>query len=258
MNILKNWLAHPLTRGLPLDDAAIPLLRARIVEEKGFLRRIYGEWYEWLTEQIPSGPGYVLELGSGAGFLSRFVPGLISSELILCPRVRLVANALDLPFTDGSLRAVLMTDVFHHITRPRRFLRHLSRCVRPGGVVAMVEPWVSPWSRRIYSRFHDEPFVPDAERWEFSSDGPLSGANNALPWIMFERDRAQFEMEFPEWRVERLQPMMPFRYLLAGGISLRNLMPAWTFPLWTGVEQALNPWMRWLAMFARIVLRRKE
>jgi hypothetical protein len=73
---------------------------------------------------------------------------------------------------------------------------------------------------------------------------------------VFARDRARFEREHPEWRLELLRPMMPFRYLLSGGLSLRGLAPAWSFPLWTLLERALAPAMTSLAMFAQIVVRR--
>jgi hypothetical protein len=120
----------------------------------------------------------------------------------------------------------------------------------------MIEPWVTPWSGFVYSRLHHEPFRPEAEAWEFPSSGPLSGANGALPWIIFERDRLRFEQEFPEWRIRVIKPMMPFRYLVSGGIALRSLMPGQTFGLWCGLERVLRPWSRTLAMFAQIVLER--
>ncbi len=34
----------------------------------------------------------------------------------------IVLDAHDLPFGDGSLRAIVMTDVLHHLARPRDFL----------------------------------------------------------------------------------------------------------------------------------------
>ena len=90
----------------------------------------------------------------------------------------------------------------------------------------MIEPWVSPWSRFIYSRFHHEPFRPETPDWEFPRGGPLSAANMALPWVMLVRDREMFDREFPQWRVRRIHPFMPFRYLLSGGVSMRSLAPA--------------------------------
>jgi hypothetical protein len=122
----------------------------------------------------------------------------------------------------------------------------------------MIEPWVTPWSRFVYSRLHHEPFEPDARSWELSTHGPLSGANDALPWIIFARDRQKFEAEFPAWRIETIKPIMPFRYLVSGGVSLRGLSPGWTFGLWRHFENSLAYWSNQLAMFAYVVLRRQS
>jgi hypothetical protein len=80
----------------------------------------------------------------------------------------------------------------------------------------------------------------------------------ALPWIIFVRDRQKFEREFPQWRVVSVRPFMPFRYAISGGVSMRSLMPAWTFGFWRIVEQALAPWRKHLGMFAEIVLERTD
>ena len=118
----------------------------------------------------------------------------------------------------------------------------------------MIEPWVTPWSRLIYSRLHHEPFRPEAVQWSFPRKGPLSEANSALPWIIFERDRDQFQEEFPEWQIHTIKPIMPFRYLVSGGVSMRAFMPGWSFALWRTIENLLQPWMQNLAMFVLIVL----
>jgi hypothetical protein len=149
-----------------------------------------------------------------------------------------------------------MTNVLHHIAHPERFFREASRCMRAGGIVCMVEPWVTTWSRLAYA-LHAEPFLPEASGWAAPSGGPLSGANGALPWMIFARDRQRFESEFPDWVIAEVTPLMPFRYLVSGGISLRSLMPAWSFGMWRSVERALEPWMGRLAMFAIILLRRR-
>ena len=122
----------------------------------------------------------------------------------------------------------------------------------------MVEPWVTAWSRLVYSKLHHEPFRPDANEWQFPSSGPLSGANGALPWIIFERDRSQFEREFPEFKIEFVELTMPFRYLVSGGVSMRALMPGWTFGLWRRLEHRLRSQLSQLAMFAYIVLRKRS
>lgn len=256
--MLKTCLQHPLTRGLDIDDPQTTNLRRRIIAEKPFLRRIYQEWYADIAAALPPPPGTVLELGSGAGFLAEMLPDMFASDIMLCPHIDAVLDGHALPVRARSLRAIVMTNVFHHLAQPRRFLAEAARCVRPGGALVLVEPWVTPWSRLIYTRLHHEPFDPDAAAWEFPPSGPLSGANGALPWIIFQRDRDRLRVEFPEWRLDTITPSMPLCYLLSGGVSLRSLMPGWSFGLWRGVEGLLDPWANDLAMFARIVLIRGD
>ncbi|MGC2226755.1 MAG: class I SAM-dependent methyltransferase [Candidatus Sulfotelmatobacter sp.] len=254
--ILRRLLAHPLTASLSVDNPATTELRNQIIGSKPFLRCIYDEWYSTLAKELPAGEGMVLELGSGAGYCERFIPGLITSEIFHCSRVKIVADAQQIPFADGSLRAIVMTDVFHHMPQAEHFFAEATRCLRKDGKILMIEPWVTPWSRWVYRRLHHEPFRPEAEDWSFSSTGPLSGSNSAIPWIVFVRDRRKFESLFPELSIERIHPFMPFRYLVSGGVGLRNLMPAFTHAAWAGLERMLESQMPWFAMFAFVSLRR--
>lgn len=255
--LLRRLLAHPLTAGLELDDPATTERRRRIILSKPFLKAVYNEWYGILASELPPGEGAVLELGSGAGYCDRFIPGLITSELFYCPTVQLVVDGQQIPFRDGSLRAIVFTDVMHHIPDVRRFFAEASRCLRRGGKVLMIEPWVTRWSRFVYQRIHHEPFCPQARDWSFPSAGPLSGANGAIPWIVFVRDRNKFESEFPELAIDQIRPFLPFRYLISGGVSMRSLMPGFTHSAWARLEAMLEPRMSSLAMFAFISLCRR-
>ncbi|UCC39551.1 MAG: class I SAM-dependent methyltransferase [Candidatus Aminicenantes bacterium] len=252
--MLKSLLAHPLTRGLDIDDPHTTALRRKIIQKKNFLRKIYEEWYKTICEALPKGNKPILELGSGAGFLGDFIPNLITSDVFDCPDIMVVLDGCQLPFGDESLSAIVMTDVFHHMQHSKRFFAEASRCVKKGGTIIMIEPWVTPWSRLVYSKLHHEPFQPKATDWELPQSGPLSGANSALPWIIFERDRTKFEKKYPEWQIQEIKTCMPFRYLVSGGVSLKSFMPGWTFGLWRYLENYLQPWMKAWAMFAKIKL----
>ena len=254
--LLRKSLAHPSTASLDLDDPKTSALRKQIIQSKPFLKSIYDEWYTILRTALPQGSGPILEIGSGAGFCSEFIADLITSEIIPCPGVQLVLDGRELPFADASLRAIVMTNVLHHIPQVERFLAEGSRCLRSGGKILMIEPWVTPWSRFVYKHFHQEPFDPEATDWSFVSTGPLSGANGAIPWMVFLRDRSQFEFRFPEFSVEEIRPFLPFRYLVSGGIGLRTLMPGLTQQAWITLENLLAS--RWpsLAMFAFVSVRR--
>jgi SAM-dependent methyltransferase len=255
--MMKSLLAHPLTRGMDIDDPRTTELRLEIVRSKRFLRKIYEEWYRDIVAALPPRDGPVLELGSGAGFLGEFIPGLITSEIFATPGAALVMDAHAMPVRDGSLRAIAMTNVLHHLARPRRFFAEAARCVMPGGAVVMIEPWVTAWGRWVYTHLHHEPFVPEAPRWEFPQTGPLSGANGALPWILFVRDRDRFEQDFPMWTVRTIRPIMPFRYLISGGVSMRSLVPGWSFGAWRALENRMHPWLHHWGMFAQITLIRR-
>lgn len=115
---------------------------------------------------------------------------------------------------------------------------------------------MTPWSTLIYTRLHNEPFDPAVQEWTFPASGPLSGANGALPWVMFSRDRQQFQNEFPMWQIVRIQPMMPIVYLISGGVSMRQLMPGWSYSFWRALEKWLDRGKHPPAMFAQVVLKR--
>lgn len=254
----KGWLTRPRARRMNLDESQTIRLWRQIVQEKPLLRQVYQEWYAAIAASLPAGEAGVLELGAGAGFLSDFIPNLITSDLIKCPDLHLVLDGTCLPFANASLRGIVMTNVLHHLRYPRRFFHEATRCVQLGGVIIMIEPWVTIWSRLVYAHLHHEPFQPKARTWECPSDSPLSGANSALPWIMFERDRLLFEVEFPEWDIRPIEPIMPFRYLVSGGVSFPSLSPQCSYGIWGRLEEFLRPWNKSLALFAIIVLSRRE
>ncbi len=239
---------------LSLDDPRTTVARRDLLLAKPLLKQIYEEWYRSIAEALPAGAGPVLEIGSGPGFLRERIPGLVSSEVFLVPGVHAALDAGRLPLADGSLRAIVMTDVFHHLPDARAFLAGAVRALRPGGVVAMVEPWPSRWSRFVYGNVHHEPFDAAHREWELPPGGPLSVANGALPWIVFSRDRERCEREFPALRVASIRPGLPLRYLASGGFSMPQLLPGFVVPALTRLEAFLDRWPATWAMFARVVL----
>jgi SAM-dependent methyltransferase len=251
---LHRWLAHPLTRGMNIDDPQTTALRLQIIRSKLFLRKLYEEWYRDIATHFPS-DARVLELGSGAGFLKEFIPQLITSELFSTPGVERVIDAQAIAMAEASLDGIVMTDVLHHIPDCTSFFHEAARVIRPGGRVVMIEPWNTTWSRCVYQHLHHEPFEPDAQDWRIPISGPLSGANGALPWIIFQRDRALFEARHPQWRIVRILPIMPFAYLLSGGVSLRSFLPGWMYQPVRWLERRCNESSQ--AMLAIITLKRQ-
>lgn len=256
MGLLHSLLSHPLTRGLDLDDPRTTELRKQIVAGKPFLNKVYRRWYSFIAENLPAGDEPVLELGSGAGFLKEYIPDLVTSDILPVRGCDLSCNALQLPFADNSLRAITMLNVLHHIPDPAIFFQEALRSVKKGGCMVMIEPWVSPWSRFVYAKLHHEPFDPAAASWVLPTSGPLSGGNDASPWIIFVRDLPRFVQDYSAWQVKSIVPGVPFSYLLSGGISLRSLAPGWMFAPIDHLESHLPAALvEKTAMFATIVLK---
>jgi SAM-dependent methyltransferase len=256
--LIKKVIREPLTLDFDLDDPRTTHLRSNILRHKKNLRQIYEEWYKRILGSLPPEAIYILEIGSGPGFLSEFIPNLISSDIFPIPKINVIIDGRYLPIQESTMDAVVMVNVLHHISEPRLLIHEVGRCVKAGGVMTMVEPWVTLWSKFVYRFLHHEQFEPQRLEWEFRQTGPLSDANGALPWIIFQRDRYVFDHEFPEWNLEKIAMERPFTYLLSGGFSIRNIVPVFLFQLCLKLEQLLSPLNKHLAMFAIITLRRTE
>jgi len=252
---LKSLLSHPLSRGLDIDSPEANSIRSHIIDKKPFLKAIYKQWYTEISNSLPlTLLGPVLEIGSGGGFLKEFVPDLITSEILPIPGADILLDGRCLPFKENSLRGIVMVDVFHHLPRTSSFLKNAAGCVKPGGVIVMLEPWNTRWSRFVYQYLHHEPFDDETKELDFPEGGPLSKANSALPWIVFSRDKEKLEREYPAWRIQKLTLHTPFRYLISGGMSYISLSPAFLYKTWCRVESIFKPWMNSWAMFATIIL----
>ena len=254
--LIKRFLSIPSTGAADVDDPNVTFQRREIIRSKRFLNTIYREWYAMQIARIPDLPGAIVEIGSGAGFMDELLPGLITSEVFFCPFVDLIMNAMQMPLPAASTRAIVMTDVFHHIPDVERFLCEAERILKPGGRIIMIEPWVTGWSRWVMDHFHSEPMDVNAKEWQFPSKGPLSSSNQALPWIVFDRDRDLFLERHPRLKMSSIQPFMPFRYLLSGGVSMRALAPACCNGLLQRIESRLER-DRW-AMFVFLVLEKDQ
>ncbi len=255
--MIKRLFRNPQLSDVDLHDPDTVAVRGRILESNPFLKRIYREWYAEIAGNLPGVKGPVVELGTGAGFLDEYVPGLITTDILWENSFQAAVDGEFLPFRNGTVRAIILVNVFHHFARPRRFLDEARRCLMSGGRVLCIEPWVSAWSRPIFRFLHHEPFEPSATQWESKPNGPLAGGNNALPWIVFHRDREVFEREYPELEISTIHPIMPVRYLASGGLAFRSLVPYLGYGVIALFEKILTKSFPSSAMFAAISVKKR-
>lgn len=241
--------------GIDLDSPAAAMLHAEIINKKHLLKSLYKDFYMEFSRRSSSlKAGLLLELGSGGGILKSVIPEAITSDMQFLPNIDICLSAEEIPFKNSSLDAFLMLDVLHHIKNPINLFNELNRCLRQGGKVIMIEPANTLWGSFIYKHFHHEDF--DRYRdWGLSEKGgPLSLANGAIPWIIFVRDRKKFMREYPELKIKCINFHTPLRYLVSGGLSMKQLLPGFTYHLVKGIESILSPFNRFIGMFMTIEL----
>ena len=237
-----------------LDSPETANLHREIIKQNTFLKKVYLDFYkEFYNASLNLPKGYLVEIGSGAGFLKEIMPNVITSDVFHSKGIDMVFPATHLPFDSNSVSAFFLNDVLHHINDPRAFFSEARRCLIPKGKIVMIEPHSSLMGRFLYKNFHHEPFDMNAV-WEIEDNGRLTAANSALAWIIFFRDREQFEKEYPDLKIKRLTPHTPFRYHVSGGLSMRQLLPAFMYDFVKSLEMVLSPLNRYLAMFITIEL----
>ena len=134
------------------------------------LAEVYRPWFDALLDAVPP-QGRALEIGAGPGFFRERAAvlrpdiRLTSLDVLTTPWNDLVGDALRLPLRSSTFDAIVGTDVLHHLARPAAFFAEGGRVLRPGGVLAFIEPWVSPFSYPIYRFLHQEGCTLGLDPW---------------------------------------------------------------------------------------------
>lgn len=231
----------------------------RAWRENEALRALYERWYGRVRAALPPRPlGPWVELGSGPGLARELIADLRLTDVVPAPWHDFAVAAEALPFSGGSLGALVLFDVLHHLPAPGRFWSEAVRVLRPGGRLVLCEPYVSALSYPVYRFFHEEgldmsadPFADTAGVADgvgvgigagvgvgIGSDGigvgvgvgkdPFAG-NQAIPSLvfggLFGSDGGEIERRFPALRVVRVEHLAGLSYPASGGFSRRPLLP---------------------------------
>ena len=179
---------------------------------------LYKEWYELISHQLSELDGLNLELGCGASFIDDIIKSVKKSDVFLNANTDLKIDAMEVGLEfENKISNLILVNVFHHISNPELFLRSAEKSLLKGGRIIMVEPSNNIWSRLVYKLVGHEKFDTEQINWEFQSNDPLLDSNQALSWIIFNRDFKRFKKLFPKFSVLKKKSMMPLSYLLSGG-----------------------------------------
>lgn len=187
--------------------------------------------------------GISLELGSGGGFFKEVCKNVITSDVSVVNGVDMAIDARQLPFENNTIGVIYAVHVIHHIPDIERFLSEVMRCCKPGGGCVIVEPYWSPVGKFFYKHLHPENYDDRVKEWNFESSGAMTGANQALSYILLKRDRKIFDAKYPGLSVVYDRPFNGLRYIATGGLWLRPYLPQFMFPILTRLERLFWPLM---------------
>ncbi|MBI2070502.1 MAG: class I SAM-dependent methyltransferase [Elusimicrobia bacterium] len=260
---MAHFFKHSSYKNLDQDSAQSAILQAQIFKTKKPLRDFHECVYKDMVrrrEEIAAGvEGLEIEIGSGGGFFKEIRPQAITTDVKPVPGLDRVLDARSFPFDNESTAAIYAFACLHHIPEIRRFFKEALRILKPGGVIVAVEPYWGLTAKILFTHFHEEPFNAKAKTWEFPSTGPMSGANQALSYLLLKRDREQFQQEFPDFQLRFHRPFSFIEYLCTGGNWRPQLAPTAFFPVLRWIDNvALAPLMPVLAIHHAFVLQRRR
>lgn len=213
------------------------------------LRAVY---YEWFEELLRSAEGLrpVVEIGSGPGFFKEHSPHLIATDLIRSPWIDVVCDAAGLPFKSGAVGAVVMVDVLHHLPKPLDFMGEVARVLRPGGHLAMIEPWITPFSFVLWRFFHHEDCHLCIDlACPFNGTKKAFDGNSAIPFKLLRDFQGGRKAPL---QLLRAEAFLGLPYLVTLGFKLSRPIPFWCVRVARRFERLLVPLRRVLA--TRILL----
>ena len=152
--------------------------------------------------------GRRVELGSGPGFAREFIPGLELTDLVRAPWHDREGSAEALPFDDGSVGALVLFDVLHHLPSPRRVLRRGGARAGAGRPDRDVRAVRQPAVVSRLPLLHEEPLDMGVDPLALhGADGARDpfDSNQAIPTLLFGRKRAAFAAAFPALSIARVE-----------------------------------------------------
>jgi SAM-dependent methyltransferase len=203
------------------------------------LRAVYHDFFDRLLECVGTRTP-VVELGSGPGFLKEYRPELIGTDVILTRWVDIVYDGCALPFPAESIGAIVMLDVLHHLPRPLNFMSEAARVLRPGGIVAMIEPWITPVSYLLYRFLHREDCTLglDIEDPFHSTRKDAFDGNAAIPYYLVRR---YSDISRPPRRLVKLAPFLGLPYIATLGFIRDSPISPGLIAAAGALERTLGP-----------------
>ena len=261
VKILFDLLRNPLVESVNVDSQERFDIHRKIIESKPMLCEVFTEFhilFHALDQKFFTAEGLRIELGAGVKPIRDSYPDVLATDVVFDPHLDRVLNAEDMELDNASVRALFGQNCFHHFPHPDLFFKEADRVLAPGGGIILIEPYYGLFASFLYQHlFKTEGFDKSFPSWETPSQGPMNGANQALSYIIFKRDRREFEKKHPNLKIVHVKPCNNYlKYLLSGGLNFQQLLPNFIRRPINFLQWLLIPFNRLLSLHHVIVLKK--
>jgi len=209
-----------------------------------------------------------IEFGAGAGLSSFFlkdyniiVTDYCESEWLDIKNV----NAEDSVFDDCSFDYIIMSNVIHHLDKPKLFFEEALRILKPGGRIIVIEPYSSILLKVFLAiKKHEQinyTLNPLLKDYSFNRIAKTDiDGNNAVGRLLFE-DSTLFENQFPNFQVTYKSYEECMVFVNSGGQYVKSLyvpLPFFLLKLLNVCDRFLiTVWKKMFALGLYVVIRKK-
>lgn len=231
------------------------MARSKVLRDP-FLSSTYSGIFQAQHKIIGTSCEVILEIGSAGGITKILNNKIVTSDVRPAIGVDLVIDASQpLPFGQNSVEGLIAKDVLHHLPDPVAHFNEIGRVLKLGATAVYAEPNWNLISRFVFYFFHPEPWIHQTN-WKFKSTDPMF-ANQALPWIIFIRDRNEFESEFPNLEVSISKiPLNGLAFLISGGVYNRTKISSDLLIKLAAWENNHPMWMKFFGLTRIIAIKK--
>lgn len=210
-----------------LDDPGSAMDR---ISNDSYLRTLFTDELNAIRAAVTSKTAsQIIEIGAAGGITKIVWPEVVTTDVRMGPGIDKEMTAEVITAADASIDVLFGMDALHHARDPRAHFRELERVLKPDANAIYIEPNWNGFSilcfKYLLKYLHPEPYDTEQLEWEIENDDPMMG-NQAQAFNIFIRDSEKFNKEFPNLKIDILQPIKGLSFLLSGGVHTRLPIPS--------------------------------
>lgn len=262
---MLKYLKYRELSNINPDSEELITFHRDILLNKRIISNVFKEFYDlsytlYKKYTLSSDEGKLIEIGSGSSLFKYYYPEVISTDIKSHKYNDMSLDAQNMNnIEDSSINCFFAINCFHHFPEPDKFFAELNRTLKSGGTCIIIEPYYGMLGNFLYKRmFETESFDKNQKDWSYIVDGPMVGANQALSYIVFRRDKMVFSTKYPNFEIVDERIINNYtRYLLSGGLNFKQLVPNFMEKPLIALEFLLKPFSKIFALHHIVVIRKK-